>query len=128
MGKTRRGYKEYSREQKLIHENKRLKRELASIRKQLARLDLDRHDYVKEIIENAYQAEEAQEGQDILHKLKGEWACRECRGEGYLEICVYTRPDGPWYYRQCTNCDNRTKSQKYAPGKVPGIIKATEES
>ncbi len=127
MGKTRRGYKEFSREQKLIHENKRLKREIASIRKQLARLDLDRHTYIKDIIERSYQLEEQKEGADILEKLKKEWHCREC-ARGYLEIICYNKPNETWYYRKCNNCEHRTKSQKYNPGKVPGIIKGSEES
>lgn len=125
MGKSRRGHKEYSREQRLIYENKKLKREIASLRKQMARLDLDRHSYVREIIEKAYELEDAQEGAQIVEKLKHQWKCRECHN-GHLEICVYSRPDGPWYYRKCTNCSHRTKAQKYSPS-VPGILKEVPE-
>lgn len=126
MGKIRRGYKERSREQKLAYENKSLKREVASLRKQLARVDLDRYAHVKSIIENSYKLEEESEGRGILEKLRSEWACHDCRGEGYLEICLYNRLDGTFYYRKCTNCAHRTESQRWNP-KVPGIIKVTEE-
>lgn len=116
--------KEFSRLQQYQHENKKLKREISSLRKQLARLDLDRHDYVKEIIEKAYQLEDAQEGQDILEKVQSEWKCRECHA-GHLEIHLYTKPDGTWYYRRCTNCPHRTKSQKHHTS-VRGPIKPQE--
>jgi hypothetical protein len=121
VGKSKRGSKEYSREQKLIHENKRLKRELSQLRKQLARIDLDRYDTVKEMIQEHYQEERAQEGQDILDNLKKSWTCHECH-EGHLEIILYNKLDSTWYFRKCVNCGNRTKSQKYTPD-VKGIIK-----
>jgi hypothetical protein len=125
VGKTRRGYKEYTREQKLAYENKRLKREVSSLRKQLARIDLDRFGHVKELIEKSYQMEEELEGRQILEKLKESWKCRDCN-VGYLEIILYNRPDSTFYYRQCTNCPHRTKSQRWSP-QVPGIIKDTKE-
>jgi hypothetical protein len=125
MGKIRRGHKEKSREQKLIYENKAMKREIASLRKQLARVDLDRYHHVKDIIERSYQLEDESEGRGILEKLRSEWACRECN-DGYLEICLYNRPDATFYYRKCVNCSHRTDSQRWNP-KIPGIIKVTEE-
>lgn len=126
MGKTRRGDKEFSREQKLLHENRRLKRELSTLRKQMARLDLDRYSQVREIIENHYQEERQQEGKDILENLKKTWACRECN-EGYLEIFCYTKINQTWYYRICNNpsCGHRTKAQKYTPS-VKGILRKSE--
>lgn len=124
MGRNTRGQKEFSKEQRLSHENQRLKKQVSSLRKQLAHLDLDRHGYVKEIIEEHYQLEEAQEGQDILEKVQKEWECHECRA-GFLEIYVYNKPDGTWYYRLCSNCPHRTASQKYNPG-IRGIRKVNE--
>lgn len=124
MGKSRRGSKEFSREQKLIHENKRLKREVSQLRKQLARIDLDRYDTVKGIIEQHYAQEREEEGKEILENLKKEWACRQCE-DGHLEIFLYTKVDTTWYYRICSNaprCKNRTKAQRYTPD-VKGIKK-----
>ena len=125
MGKTRRGHKEHTREQQLLYQNKALKREIASLRKQLARIDLDRYSHIKDIIEKSYQMEEELEGLEILEKLKDAWKCYECM-RGYMEIMLYNRPDSTWYSRQCTNCSHRTKSQRYTPG-VPGIIKDGDE-
>lgn len=126
MGKTRRGHREYTREQQLLYQNKALKREIASLRKQLARLDLDRYSHVKDIIEKSYQMEEELEGREILEKLKHAWKCYECI-RGHMEIVLYNRPDSTWYYRQCNCCTNRTKSQRYTPGEVQGIVKEKEE-
>lgn len=121
MGKSRRGNREFNKEQKLAHENKRLKIELARVRKQLARLDLDRYENVKEMIEEHY-VDNAQEGQDILENLKKAWACKQCQS-GYLEIFTYNKLDQTWYFRRCSNaptCKHRTESKRYTPD-VKGI-------
>lgn len=125
MGKARRSDKEYSREQKLAHENQALKRHVSSLRKQLARLDLDRYSQLKETIEQYYQEDRHQEGQDILDKARQEWACREANCLGFLEIIVFTKMGEPWYYRACNCCFHRTKSQKHTKD-VKGIIKETK--
>jgi hypothetical protein len=119
MGKARRGEREFGREKKLSHENKRLKKEIAQLRKLLARVDLDRYSQVKDMIEEHYQEDRLQEGQDILERLRQEWKCFKCNS-GYLEIILYTRRDGTHYYRKCNNCDNRTKGQRYTDD-VKGI-------
>lgn len=128
MGKSRRGEREFGREKKLAHENKRLKQQVSQLRKMLARVDLDRYSNLKETIEKHYQEEQAQQGQDILDKVKKEWACHECEG-GTLEIFLYTKVDSTWYYRICSNsprCKNRTKAQRYTPD-VKGIKKKIAE-
>lgn len=136
MGKTTRGHKEYSKEQELKHENRnlrnkvrelesenrQLRRQVSGSRKEIARLDLDRHSYVSEIVQEHLANEEAeQSAQDLLHAMKNTWKCHEC-GNGHLEIHLYTRQDGTFYYRHCNNCENRTKSQKYDPASVSGIM------
>jgi hypothetical protein len=122
VGKSRRGEREFGREKKLAHENKRLKQQVSQLRKMLARVDLDRYSNLKQTIEKHYQEEQAQEGQDILDKVKKEWACQVAGCEGYLEIILYNKIDSTWYYRRCNCCPHRTKSQKYSP-EVKGIIK-----
>lgn len=137
MGKNTRGNKEYSKEQELKHENKELRnkirelegeirqlsRQYSRTRKQFARMDLDRHAYVQEIIQEHIDNEKVeQNAQDMLQTMKEKWQCREC-GEGQLEISVYTRLDGTFYHRVCNCCPNRTKSQKYDPETVTGIMR-----
>lgn len=121
MGKSKRGDKEYSREQRLVQENRLLRKQLSSLRKQLARVDLDRYQNLKETIEKHYREDQAQAGQEIIEKLKQEWQCMECK-EGYLEILLFNKLDSTYYYRKCNTCSHRTKSQKYTP-EVKGIIK-----
>ena len=122
MSKNTRGDKEYTRLQELIHENKKLKREIASLNKQLARIDLDRHSFVKDIIDEHYAEEEREKNTDkMLQSLKNEWPCHECK-TGQLQVNPYTKAGETWYYRQCNNCKNRTKGQKWHPS-VKGPVK-----
>lgn len=123
MGKSKRGDKEFTKEQRLIQENRVLKRHVASLRKQLARVDLDKFSSLKETIEQHYQEDSTQQGLDILEKVKKEWACQSPGCDGYLEIFTYNKVGDTWYYRVCSNnpgCKNRTKSQRYSP-EVRGI-------
>lgn len=128
MGKARTDRNGYTREQKLVNENKKLKQAISQLRKQLARIDLDRYDTVKEMIQEHYQEEKAEQGQQILDNLKEAWKCNGC-GMGHLEIFVYNRGDTTYYYRICSeapNCVNRTKSKPYTPN-VKGIIRKSKQ-
>lgn len=118
LGKTKRGYKELDQLQRIKRENEKLKRELSSLRKNLARLDLDRYEFVREIIE---EHEKEAGGQEILQNLKESWRCYHCK-TGYLEIVLYTKNNSTWYFRTCNQCENRTKSKLYTPN-VKGVIK-----
>jgi len=126
VSKSHRTDKEYTKEQRLVFENKKLKREVSSLRKQLARLDLDRYSQVRDIIDEHYKEEEkSEQTQDLLKSLKEEWKCRECES-GFLEIFTYERAGTTWYFRRCSEapfCKNRTKGQPYTPN-VKGIIKS----
>ena len=127
LGKTRRGHKERSKEQELKYENQKMRREISSLRKQLARLDLDRYSYVKDIVdEHLSENNEEITTTQMLASMKNTWQCKEC-GIGYLEIILYGGPGGSMhYYRQCNNCSHRTKGQKYDPDTVRGIVKNTQ--
>ncbi len=127
MGKNTRGSKEYSKEQRLVHENQQLKKQIGSLRKQLARIDLDRLSYVKDIVEEHYSQETQETAQDMIKSMKQSWACRSC-DNGFLEISIYHRSDGIFYYRQCNCCQNRTKSKKYDEAKVKGIVKEDKKA
>jgi hypothetical protein len=125
LGKAKRGDREFTREKQLVQENRILKRQVAHLRKTLARVDLGQEN-VKEAIEKNYTEEHAQTGQDIIEKLKREWKCRWEKCDGHLEIFPYNKMDSTWYYRICSNapkCKNRTLAQKYDPSTVKGIVK-----
>jgi hypothetical protein len=118
--------KELTQLQSVRRENEKLKKEVASLRKQLARLDLDRHSYVREIVEeHLSQEHEETTTTQMLSSMKNEWQCHDC-GTGFLEIHLYNRPDGTFYYRMCNNCKKRTTGQKYIAGKIRGIIKEND--
>lgn len=128
MGKARLDRSGYTREQRLAKENRQLKRELAHLRKQISRLDLEGLEAAKQVIND--QEEENRLNEAVgepnanLEHLKKTWACNECN-EGWLEITLYSKCGSTHYYRKCTACDKRTKGQRYDET-VRGIIKKSE--
>lgn len=125
MGKSRRGSREFTKEQKLVKENKQLKQQLGQLRRQLCRLDLDRYDTIREMVEEYREDKEVDKTDDLLESLKKEWACKEPGCQGVLEIVIYSKLGNPYYFRKCSElqCINRTVAQKYDPSKVKGIVK-----
>lgn len=124
MGKAKRGEREFSREQKLINENKKLKNQISSLRKQLARIDLDRYSHVRDMLDEYEEQDMQEDAKEILETMKKDWKCREC-SNGHLEVHLYNKIDKTFYYRKCTNCPHRTASQQYTPD-VQGVFKETE--
>ena len=129
MGKARTDKHGNTKEQRLFNENERLKRQISSLRKQLARIDLDRYSTVRDMIEEHYQEDKLATGREILDNLKKQWACKEC-ADGHLEIFIYNRSNATYYYRICSNapdCSNRTLAQPYTAANVKGIIRKVVE-
>lgn len=128
MGKTRIGRKEHNRIQEFKYEIQRLKKENDLLRKRLARIDLDEYGQLNKTIKKHQKQEKKQQPNDILEKLRKEWACNEDGCKGFLEIFLYNKQNETWYFRKCneTCCKNRTKSKKYAP-EVKGILKKASE-
>jgi hypothetical protein len=123
LGKSRVDRNGYTREQRLLKENQALKREIASLRKRLARIELNRYENVKEAVEDHQRNSGLPTTQDLLESLKKEWACKKEGCSGYLEVTLFNKIDTVWYYRKCTDCSNRTPSQKYDAKSVKGIIR-----
>lgn len=125
MGKSRVNSRGNTNEQRLQHENTKLKKLVAQLRKQIARVDLDRYSSVRDILNNYYQQEDAQKHAEkeaeSLEQLKREWKCNCCE-PGYLEILLITKINDLWYYRACNECTNRTKLQRYNKN-VRGIVR-----
>lgn len=124
MGRNTRAVKEFTREQRIIKENKQLKRELAHLRKQIARIETGRFETAKRLSDQE-ESQVFQENIDNissnLEDLKKEWTCRDCK-VGFLEIFLYTKLGQVFYYRKCNSCNNRTKGKRYDSGSVRGII------
>ena len=116
-------------EQQYRLEIQQLKKQVSSLRKQLARLDIDRYSTVKDMIEEAYEGEKLAAGKEILENLKKQWLCNSC-GMGHLEIFIYNRGGETYYYRICSNapdCTNRTLAKPYSAANVVGIMRKGDE-
>lgn len=126
MAKNTRGSKEFTREQKLIKENRQLKRELGHLRKQISRIDFDRIETVKQMCVDYEDSKKFKENVDEISSniedLRRQWACKNCE-IGYLEITLYSKLGETFYFRKCNSCNNRTKGKRYDSESVKGILK-----
>jgi len=130
MGKNRNCDKDYSEIQTLRYQLQKLKKENSSLKKQLARIDLDRYSTVKDMIREYRDTEDptVPEPIEFLEEMKKEWACKMPGCPGHLEIILYSKIGNPHYFRKCSECSNRTPSQAYVPSKVRGPLKPPPES
>ena len=127
MGKYKRSDKEYAREKQLSHENKNLKVEIVRLRKLLSQAGLDSYEDLKRVIETHSIDNGPKNSKDVADRLKEDWRCTGTPGcEGYLEIVIFNKIDQEYYFRKCSNCFHRTRSQKYNSNTVKGIIKKIE--
>lgn len=109
MKRRRYSDSEHSEIQKLRQDNKRLKRDLVQLRKQLDRVDLDQFKNLKDLIDSQDREAHPQHA----HQDK-DWTCWTCR-TGTLRLRVLEKPGGAVYNRMCDNkaCRNKTKFQKF---------------
>lgn len=115
--KTKRGNKEYDLVDRLKHENEKLKKQVASLRKIVSRVDLNRYEHLKELVEHQRQEQKKEEKQE--GKKQQDRTCYHC-GEGRMDMYIFNRRDGVHYYRACTNnCGNRTRMKKYSSDVKP---------
>jgi hypothetical protein len=119
MGKARIDRYGNTREQKLLNENRMLKRMVKSLRRELQKAN--NYDHIRDILEEHCQEERAQETRNVLENLKKVWKCHVCN-EGVLEITIYSKLGESWYYRKCNGCEHRTPGKKYT-SEVTGIFK-----
>lgn len=105
--------------QRLQKENEKLKRRISALQKQLARIDLDSHNNVKELVDKFEQEDYKEEKHSTQKALEEKWKCHKC-DEGVLKLILIQRKDKLVYFRKCDSCDNRTKTQEYTE-KVDGI-------
>jgi len=94
MNRVKRGTKEYNRLQETLHENKRLKKTISKLRKQISRLDLDRYHNLKEIIEKhdrENQGESLAKAEAKIRKIWECWKCREYQVKNAERLKAYKR-------------------------------------
>jgi hypothetical protein len=121
MGKGRRsvGDGELRDNKRLKLENQKLRKQISSLRKQLNRIDIDRYQSLKDIIEAHEEEDAGFAGQLALADLKKQWECHGCKTD-FLRLVVVPRIDGMFYFRRCPTCKNKTKLKKYTD-EVEGI-------
>lgn len=112
-GRSQKTDKELTRVQKIAHENKKLKEEIARLRKTIVRMDsgwcpgcLKRYD---EDGKNTKLPEP-----DISKPEQKDRTCFKCN-EGKLSIVKYYKMSEQWYYRACNKCSHRTRGKKFTP-------------
>lgn len=125
MGKSRRDNFGNTKEQRLQNENNRLKKTINQLRKQLARVDLDRYASVRDIVNKHYAEENAiahaEKEAEVLEDLKRTWSCNTCQ-VGHLEIILISKGNVLHYFRKCSECTHRTPLKPYNKT-VTGIVK-----
>ena len=122
MGRGNRGSRgdvELKTVQKVRLENQKLKKQIAKLRKELSRIDIDRYSNLKNMIEAQAAEDESFDSKMQLEELKEQWICHKCK-EDYLRLIIVPRADGTFYMRRCISCQNKTKLKKYTPD-VSGI-------
>lgn len=110
--RMQRGQKsDYTREEKLVAENKKLKRELKKLRNVLKRSDLERLEHLESLVNEQRQFDKEIKKKDSQRREK--WACHSCH-QGYMIPRIFARRDGDFYYRVCDNseCSNKTRMKK----------------
>jgi hypothetical protein len=112
MRRRKHNHKEQDELQKTKRENDKLKKQVSSLRKQLARIDIGRYENLQDLMEKF----DKQEIEDSLKRNEEEqekrWKCFKCDG-GVLQLKVFERHDGIVYLRKCDSCDNKTKLKKW---------------
>ena len=99
----------------LKEQNRRLKREIAKLRKQIQRLDLDRFASFKEALDRIDEIEMEQTARRKEKEIsKEKWRCWDCN-QGTMRLKVWDRLDGPHYQRVCDHCGKRTTMKKWTP-------------
>lgn len=113
-GRNRRpvGDGEIRENKRLKMENQKLRKQISSLRKQMNRIDIDRYQSLKNIIEAQDIEDETFDAKFALEDLKKKWECHKCARD-FLRLVVVPRIDGMFYFRRCPTCMNKTKLKKY---------------
>ena len=122
MGRSRskRSDGEYTEIQRIKHENQKLRRENSRLKKMLDRVSPQEFEDYKRLEEMRSEIEVETSKPD--RSLKETWRCKKC-SSGHLEVVTYDKLGEKWYYRACTNCDNRTIGKRFNEDKVKGIFR-----
>lgn len=113
--RTRRSGGEYDALDRMKHENQKLKRENARLRRIIDRVDFNEYNNIKEVVRQQTKEDRAMDIKSKRDKLQEKWRCHEC-GKGIMKPYLIDRRDGMRYYRSCTMCSHRTQLKPYHKG------------
>ena len=97
-----------TRIRELSNENKELRKEVKKLHKQLQQIKTG---WCPKCLEK-------ETPDQPLPKIKNQdkpkdWQCHKC-DSGVLKMIQYTRMDETWYFRQCNNCNNRSRGKRWS--------------
>jgi hypothetical protein len=115
-GKAARTDSERSKISQLSHENKKLKAELAKLRKTLERLDANWcPGCLKKYEEPVTKDDEELPNPDTFPVFVApDRTCHTCHADKLILI-KYFKMGEAWYIRRCPSCKYQTKGKKYTP-------------
>lgn len=119
MGRSKFSDRENTLIDKYKKENARLKEQISKLRKQISRLDLDRYQNIKDLVDQFESAKAEDEKLEHAEQIKKLWECHNCH-EDYLRMVTIERRDGVFYFRKCGHCNNRTETKKLTKDTKPG--------
>jgi hypothetical protein len=111
--------KEFDIIQKLKHDVQALRRENSRLKKELDRVDISKYEHLAELVQMQAFEDLQVANKSKKQKLMETWECHECKN-GHLRIHIIQRLDGIFYFRKCSNCEHKTRLQKYTES-VKGI-------
>jgi len=109
-GRPQKSDKEFSRVQKITHENNKLKEEIARYRKTIARIESG---WCQECLKKYDNSDPDLELPEPIIENPPETGrtCYKCQ-DGKLSIVKYFKISEQWYYRKCNKCPNRTRGKR----------------
>jgi hypothetical protein len=115
-GKSARTDSERTKVSQLSYENKKLKSEIAKLRKTLERLDANWcPGCLKKYEEPKDQEEKNLPNPDTFPVITApDRTCHACHSDK-LVIIKYYKMGECWYIRRCPSCKHQTKGKKYTP-------------
>jgi DNA-directed RNA polymerase subunit RPC12/RpoP len=103
---------EVNENKKLKLQNQALRRQIQTLRKELNKIDIDRYQYLKDLVQSQAKKDEQVETTITLNKLKDKWECFTC-GKDFLRLVIIPKADKLYYMRRCPTCLYKTRLKPY---------------
>lgn len=102
--------KEFTDNQRLKEENKRLRTQVSKLRKVINNIDMSHYSFVQDLLNSKdFEAKPAKVTKEEVEK---KWQCFNCE-DGIMRLLTFSKMGDPYYMRKCDSCDHKTKVKKY---------------